>query len=433
MGNDKDTNTDICHDDGNNSSNSDGYMWEDLMGQDLRLRMDPQHENENDECCIEVGDIVTFDWTGYSLCDDGQATLFCREVNWMITVGSGEVEPALEMGIRFMNGIKRLGTIEAHSKYCYGRSGLMKKEKKAVALNEDQRIDDKNSTYLVPPECYVRYEVMVLDVRKASSLSSTSDDVDEINQFWLKYGLAKKRTGNFYFGFAQAANENAQAYYSKAGKLYSDCAEMVQGVLKQQCEQEQKLEGKVESAASVHVSSHDVDTRNGFTKKLLQLVIDCLNNAAMVNIKLGNFQKAIDVCAEVIDKYDHENMKALCRAAQAACLKDSFEEAEVAIKVALSIDVGTGRPHPDAQRMERFYLKTKRAFKTKQKELYSKMGSSFSAITAAEKDAGVSVGEVVVDSDRSLFEKINTPLHFSFGVLASILVFAFSTWHNWTK
>ena len=131
MGNDKDTNTDICPNDGNNSSNSDGYMWQDLMGQDLRLRMDPQHENENDECCIEVGDIVTFDWTGYSLCDDGQATLFCREVNWMITVGPGGVEPALEMRIRFMNGIKRLGMIEAHSKYCCGRSGLMKKEMKA--------------------------------------------------------------------------------------------------------------------------------------------------------------------------------------------------------------------------------------------------------------------------------------------------------------
>ena len=362
--------------------------WKELMGKDLRLRINSSsNASERD---VEVGDVVKFNWVGYhyenSVIEDVddiehlKCVEFCTQEGWVITIGKGDVEPALEMGLRFMT-CNQNGTIVGHPKYGYGMGGLS--------------VQKKNSdTIVVPSNSYVRFDVTLLSVIKSYELTGN-------HSLCIEHALSQKQIGNFYFGHAGSTN---RSLYMKACRIYCNAVEMLKDAKLH--EVESSVEDGLENDTN---ANFDSDLRFSAQK----LIIDCLNNAAMANMKLKEYRLVKEICGEIIQFYDKDNLKALCRAAQASILEGSFDEAKVAVEAALDVD----SKHPDSKRVERMYIKSKRNFKLSQKALFSKMGSSFVSkpkeVEVAKETEGADIAPV---SNVTAIEKSQFPFCVTGGI-----------------
>jgi len=332
------------------SSSIDGGAWQELMGRDLRLKLlhsNNNHHHHKKNASIEVGDVVSFDWKGFILnlngCDDDVVPDFSEEVpfteqkHWIISMGNNEIEPALEMGIRFMKDGQE-GIIVSNFRFCSGLKSF---------LPEQQTFP-------------MYFLVKVNKVVKSECLANIEKN------FCLEHGLSQKQIGNFYFG----CDDGSGALYKKACRIYAGAADMVK-------------EAKIIGPDSLE----DIDS--DLAQAALKLIIDCMNNVAMANMKVKEYKNAKDVCGQIIQFFDPNNLKALCRAAQAATLEGNFEEADAAVKAALSVDSSNS----DVKRMERFYLKSKREYKARQKEMFTRMGSTFMSKTQKVKVENIGVLE----------------------------------------
>ena len=361
------------------------------MGKDLKLRID----SSSSSLGVDMGDVVKFHWVGYyydnSLDIENDTDFlsskeFSKQKDWIITIGNGEVEPALEMGLRFMK-CGQIGTILGHPKYCYGSNGLVDQKK------------NENNVIVVPANCFVRFVVEVVNVLKPEEFNGSHD-------LCMEHAIAQKGIGNFYFGHAGSEN---RSMHLKACRIYRGAVEMVK-------------DAKIhELVVPIEKESSECSiAKSSLSESARHLIIDCLNNSAMTYMKLKEYRLVKDICGEIIQFYDKDNLKALCRATQAAIFDGNFEEAKAALEAALEVDYN----HSDVKRVERFYIKSKRELKLRQKELYSKMGSSF-----ASKPTGHNMStetSITYTAIKELTSEDSKQQYFSTRMIGSIALLSFS-------
>ena len=176
------------------------------------------------------------------------------------------------------------------------------------------------------------FRVNVREVIKSTELT---------NSLYISIGNEKKTLGNFYF-----SHQN----YQKALRIYTAAADMI-----------------------IEMKLHESNNKSSLRVMATKLIVDCLNNVSFSQIKLGRYKNAKDTCGDVIQNWDKDNMKALCRAAHASILEGAFEEAGAAINAALSVN----SEDKDAVRMYQLYRKRKHQYTEHERKLYSKMASAF--------------------------------------------------------
>jgi hypothetical protein len=96
--------------------------WIQLMGDDLVMKVisKDRPSNNKDPESVQPNDAVMIDFVG-RLADDRSVTdgpIFQEVKGWFIMVGDGDVLPALELAIRFMD-TGSTARVWSHSKYAF--------------------------------------------------------------------------------------------------------------------------------------------------------------------------------------------------------------------------------------------------------------------------------------------------------------------------
>ena len=248
---------------------------------------------------------------------------------WLIIVGSGDVAPALEMGIRFLE-TGQTGRVWAHSKYALG-SGVR-----------------THGDYTLPPNSSVMYEVTVNQIVV---------DTSRLNPYFpIQKALTRKNIANDIYQYEWVKGADTGMAMQRAVRLYQKTAKdlevLLNGVYFQQVELDhpQKLQSR-------------------------QIMLDALNNTTAVYLRQEQYHKAKEAAVEVLTR-DPKNLKALLRASKAALLDpaSTLEEAEAAMKVA-EAEVTYKNPNEEKElkKLKVQYQKFKRDYKEKSKEMFGKM------------------------------------------------------------
>jgi len=328
----------------------------------------------------EVGDIISFDLKGYVLGSDEEITdilspaivssmtqsptqqqqpsHFLNVKDWTIKLGDADLPPALEMTLRFLSMDPRGGVVRSRSKYMYGLTG----RRRPAGTNKEQRStsnDDESdeSSFIVPPYSTIECSVVIKTIKPAISL--TLEDA-------ILCAKSKKIIGNDSF---------LHGDYEKCLRLYNSAVDLLVG----------QNVPEIEADACAEGESNDNRQNAQFRKSRIPIVVDCLNNIAMVQYKRKEFGSVKDACSKILDKWDDRNQKALCRIVQASVELADFEGARSVLSKAIKF-------HPDSKDVKRIamlYKQKKLDYKQQQKDLYEKMlgndnvGNSSKAIVSS--------------------------------------------------
>jgi hypothetical protein len=248
---------------------------------------------------------------------------------WLIIVGEGDVAPALEMGIRFLE-TGQTGQIWSHSKYALGPGSRT------------------HENYTLPPNSSVMYEVTVTQIVV---------DTSRLNPYFpIQKALTKKNIANDIYQYEWVVGADTTMAMQRAVRLYQKAAKdletLLNGVYFQQVEQDhaQKLQAR-------------------------QIMLDALNNTTAVFLRQEEYHKAKQAAVEVLT-HDPKNLKALLRASKAALLDpaSTLEEAEAAMKAAeAEVTYKNPNEEKEVKRLKVQFQKFKKDYKEKSKEMYGKM------------------------------------------------------------
>jgi hypothetical protein len=245
----------------------------------------------------------------------------------LITVTDGDVVPALELGIRFMQ-VGETALIWSHFKYGpYART---------------------YDNYDLPPNTNVLYKVTVRSI-----LDENEPD------FGLRVSIGKKELANDLYAHEWPGAKQRML------QLYRRAATNLQTILQ--------------------TDSDNDDTTNedalAYKQQALDVTLDCLNNIAAVYIRAKDYHKAKQAAVALLE-LDANNVKGLLRAAKAAMMDSasSYEEVEAAI-VAVE-DIGTDVDEVKALRQQ--LKRRKQEYSKKSKELMANMSQGTIAKRASD-------------------------------------------------
>ena len=309
----------------------------------------------------EMGDVVQIEYLGRTLPSLGTENLsehpivnyihdhtnnksmsnsqiFTKVQNCFVTLGDGDVIPALEMAIRFLP-VNAYGIVRAHPKFAYGLTGYKCNYRDG---NENQNYHDH------PPNSAAEFHIIV-----KSCISSGSETFLKAD-FVVKRGNSKKIMGNDIFKYEQN--------YLRALKLYQSSAQLMVSFV--QALRDEENTSLIFEDISMNKEQIEAEARG--------IIVDCLNNTSLVHYKNGDFGKSKEIAASVITDWDPNNAKALFRAAKAAMMdpNSTYDEAKAAIDVAMQI-MGE-----DAKEIKRLMIEWKQKYREhrkKEKNMFSKM------------------------------------------------------------
>ena len=300
----------------------------------------------------EHGDYVLIDFDGYYIPGDendmerydslineinssesGQRVLpFIQARNWFITLGNGDVIPALEMAIRFLK-LNECSIVKCHSKYAYGPYG---------------RNGQNSNTPKVPPNANIIFKL------KIKNIVPRDDVVTKTIAFNIRVFREMKKIGNHYYLNDWIGSDGGTGKV-RAVKLYNKIAN--DGI----------------------VLLQDLEHGSKERRDLFAIVVDAFNNISASFLREKEYRKAKDAAAQAI-QLDPNNMKALCRAAKAALMVGEFNECKMALdtadEIADSMDLEDSFNKNHIQKLRRELTKKKREHKKLEKEIYSQMLST---------------------------------------------------------
>ena len=290
------------------------------------------------ECQPKDGVII--DFVGRFAMDRGDedGPIFHEATDCLIVIGDKYVNPALEMGVRFMHeGQKAI--IWSTSKFAYGLSTR------------------KNGDYELPPNSNVRYEIFVKSVISPDKESSDPDG------FQLQLAMSKKIIANDMFKneLYAASNHGSQ---QRALRLYSKAADEMVHLI--QTHQTQKQENS---------ETYDKVEGKKKTNQAMEIMLDCLNNVVAVHMKAKKYHEAKEAAVKVLT-HDPDNLKALLRAARAAMMDPSgtYEESDVAIAAAEKVVQEKGLDDKgDVRKLRQELKQKKQEYKKRRKEMMARM------------------------------------------------------------
>lgn len=284
---------------------------------------------------VKPQDAVLIDFVG-RLADNKLETdgnFFQNVKGWLVVVGDGDVLPALELAIRFMEA-GQTARVWSNSKY---------------ALGPGTRLY-QNTT--VPPNSNVMYEVTVTQIVV---------DTSRLNPYFtIQKALTKKNIANdiyqceFCAPPKKASDPNCASAMARAIRLYQKSAKemdtLLQGTYFQQVEED-------------HPQRH----------QSRQLLLDCLNNIVAVYLKQQKYHQAKLAAVEVL-KQDQKNLKALLRAGKAALLDpaSTLEEVKAALKAAESeITYKNPQEEKELKKLKAQFKRNQHEYKEKRKEMFA--------------------------------------------------------------
>jgi hypothetical protein len=271
-----------------------------------------------------------------------EAKVFQRVKGWLIVVGDGDILPAVEMGIRFME-TGQTALIWAHSKY---------------AMGPGTRTCEGVS---VPPYSNVMFKVTV---------SMKVIDTSRLNPYFtIQKALTKKKIANDIYQCewcpppTSKDDPTCEQAMNRAIRLYTKTAKEMETLL------EGNYFAQVEQDHPQRLESQ-------------KLLLDVLNNIVAVHLKQKEYHKAKLASVDVL-QVDPHNLKALLRAAKAALLDpaSTLEEASAALAAAES-DITYKNPEEEKQlqRLKVLLKKKKQEYKETSKSMFgNKLASSSSS------------------------------------------------------
>ena len=266
---------------------------------------------------------------------------FFRRERRTVRLGDGDVVPALELALRQLRCGER-AKVRSESRFAYGGLG-----RPAAAPGDRELAADTAVEF--------ELELHALGSRDAVAAMSPQERAAE--------GQLKREIGNEHFRCRD---------YHKAARCYSVALKAVDGLL-------------ADSEEGEPAPGVDADA-------VLTLMVDCGNNMAACQLKLGDAKKAEEACIAVL-QIDAANVKALYRAGIAARSQHKFNEAGLALEKALALDPG----NKDVLRETR-QLKLKiREYKEKDRKMAQAMGGKLFAASAKE-EAAAAVAAPAVDA-----------------------------------
>mmetsp|Transcript_17383 Transcript_17383/g.24421 ORF Transcript_17383/g.24421 Transcript_17383/m.24421 type:complete len:499 (+) Transcript_17383:116-1612(+) len=375
--------------------------WIDLMGKDLRMKIidhdicDDDHDHDTkEELSCNVGDAVLVDFVGYRALnmnvshtttkdksDDNKdqhhdtttsSTItpsivwergeeFHNVHDWWIVVGDRDITPAIEMAIRFMS-IGQHSIVESHSKFAHGPS-----VRKHHSKHQDKQTS--TTTHELPPYSYVIYQVHTKGVVKSNNPQFKTPE------FQIQLAKSCKTMGNDIYQNEWTGGDDCSK--SQTIRLYQKGADTMTNLLQQQQsfpEQEQKALVENDTANNNVVTTAAAAASSTTTQQEAKdVLIDCLNNIAAVHLRAKDYKKAKEAATQVL-LHDVQNIKGLCRAARACMLDPSstYEESDLAIQAAEQVNA----QHSDVIKLSIELKKRQHAYKTKNKQIYSKMAKA---------------------------------------------------------
>jgi tetratricopeptide (TPR) repeat protein len=236
--------------------------------------------------------------------------------------------------------------IFANSKYVYGP------------------LERVHGDYVLPPNSDVVYNVRIKSLIK-------DENVLRDPEFQLKIALSKKQIGNDCYQYEWSdghGKSNALLHYKKG-------ADLMMNMLS------------------------EVDDDTDLKDRVLQVLVDCLNNVSAVYLRAKEYGKAKEAATQVIVR-DPNNFKALIRAARAAIYDPagSFEESEAAIAAAEEVDA----EDQDLQKLKAELKRKHREYKRKSREMGKKMisGSTKGSKDHAKQIEPESSSDIAIDKER---------------------------------
>lgn len=220
--------------------------------------------------------------------------------------------------------------------------------KSRFAFGEKGSLDKK-----VPPNTNVEYRVELLRIGDFLKEPAEMNPHDAL----LRARKLKSRGKEFYVD-----NDYARAQRNwKEAIRYCDCA--------MQTQQQQQNDGK--GADAEKIDEKDLD-------ELFQIRLICTNNIAAVLEKQGMLKESKEACVEVLQA-DPRNVKALVRAARIATQQGLFEEATLALKVALESSPDDASVREEVAR----FKKVRKEYEEKSKKAFGGMLAKTSASATA--------------------------------------------------
>jgi hypothetical protein len=272
---------------------------------------------------------------------DNKTKIFQQAKSWLIIVGDGDVLPALEMGIRFMQ-TGQTALIWCHSKYAMGPG------------TRTYAVDGKlNSTtsITVPPRSAVAYKVKV--IQKVM-------DTSRLNPYFtLQKAETKKKIANDVYQHewcpppTSLDDPDCQQAMARSIRLYTKAAK----------EMEALLDGTY---------FQQVEQDHPQRKQCEKILLDSLNNIVAVYLRQKEYGKAKQSAVNVLS-VDSGNLKALLRAAKAALLDpaSSYEEVEAALKAADDeITYKNPQEENDLKKLKALFKRQKEQYKERTKAMF---------------------------------------------------------------
>lgn len=318
------------------------FLYPQIISREKKLAAsdkDPEPIEPQDAVLIEFEarvavDVADAEAVATSKNDDGK--VFQQAKGWLVVVGEGDVLPALEMGIRFME-TGQTALIWSHAKYALGPG--------------TRSFNDGKSAITVPPRSNVVYKVKV--VQKVM-------DTSRLNPYFtLQKALTRKTIANDIYQHEWCPSPQApddpdcQQAMSRAIRLYTKAAK----------EMESLLEGTYfQQVEADHPQRHQSQ----------QILLDSLNNTAAVYLRQKEYNKAKQAAVNVLS-VDSRNLKGLMRAAKAALMDpaSSYEEVEAALKAAEDeITYKNPQEEKDLKKLKGQFKRQQQEYKQKTKAMF---------------------------------------------------------------
>ena len=392
------------------SSKEDKAAWKELMGKDIQLKVcfsvsvfscrvhyckanqsDDKHSLALPACTQDVSedtiitsktecrpqDAVILDFVGRLADDrdDDDGPIFHEARDCLIVIGDKYVNPALEMGVRFMHEGQR-AVLWSTAKFAYGLSKR------------------KHGDFVLPPSSNVRYEIHVKTVISPDKESSDPDG------FQLQLAKSKKDIANDVFKNELYMNKSHGGSQQRALRLYAKAADEMVHLI--QTHQTKKKE-----------IGDDYNLVKGqkITDQAAEIMLDCLNNIVAVHLKAENVHEAKEAAVKVLAQ-DPQNFKALLRAARAAMMDPSgtYEESEAAVAAAEKVVEEKGLDDKDIVKLRKELKQRKQEYKKRRKEMMARMTKELKPKdqkkTAEEEK---NTNSATVGDETSIGEELDTP------------------------
>ncbi|KAL3941217.1 MAG: hypothetical protein SGBAC_004392 [Bacillariaceae sp.] len=311
--------------------------WKPLMGEDLVMKVikSDRPRNNKDPAPIQPNDAVMIDFVARiadgRLSTDGP---IIQEVkDWFIVVGDGDVLPALELSIRFMDS-GSTARVWSHSKYAFS-SGTRKHGKTQLGSNTNIMFEVTVSQIIVDTSRLNPY----FTIQKAVSRKAMANDVYQ-NE-WCPPPNSEQEP-------------SCDAAMSRALRLYKKTAQGMETLLG-------------------GTYFNQVEENHPQRLQATKVMLDSMNNIVAVYLRQKQYHEAKQSAIEVL-KQDPKNIKGLLRAAKASLLDpaSTMEEVQAALSAAENeITYKLPQEEKELKRIKTQYQQKQQEYKKKTKEMFS--------------------------------------------------------------